>query len=43
MAKAIRFYRENKNIFILKNSEEIEKFIAIFNSAFHAFNRKYPA
>lgn len=43
MAKAIKFYREHKQIEELKYSEETENLTNIFNSVFDALNRRYPA
>uniref|UniRef100_A0A2S2NYW9 Transposable element P transposase n=1 Tax=Schizaphis graminum TaxID=13262 RepID=A0A2S2NYW9_SCHGA len=43
IAKGIEFYREHEKVESLKNSNETQKFVDIFNRTFDALNRKYPA
>lgn len=43
MAKGIEFYRDHEQVESLKNSNETQKFVDIFNRTFDALNRKYPA
>lgn len=43
MAKDIGFYRDHEKVESLKNSNETQKFVDIFNRTFDALNRKYPA